>query len=96
MGKGAGAESSRVRLEDLLCHMAYVSGFMVMGLASGLSLASHSDSGSFLVALLLSQDRCQRDSRRWLDTLDHESLTFTGLFQLLLNVVPCSYQDLLS
>ena len=27
-----------------------VSGFMVMGLVSGLSLVSHSDSGSFLVA----------------------------------------------
>ena len=36
-----------------------VSGFMVMGLASGLSLANHSDSESFLVALL-SQDGCQR------------------------------------
>ena len=34
---------------------------MVMGLVSGLSLASHSDSGSFLVAhALLSQDGCQR------------------------------------
>ena len=37
-----------------------VSGFMVMGLVSGLSLASHSDSGSFLVVCaLLSQDGLQ-------------------------------------
>ena len=39
-----------------------VSGFMVMGLISGLSLADHSDSESFLVVhALLSQDGCQRE-----------------------------------
>ena len=39
-----------------------VSGFMVMGLVSRLSLANHSDSGSFLVGhALLSQDGCQRE-----------------------------------
>ena len=39
-----------------------VSAFMVMGLVSGLSLASHSDSKSFLVApALSSQDGCQRE-----------------------------------
>ena len=39
-----------------------VSGFMVMGLVSGLSLASHSDSESFLVAqALLIQDGCQQE-----------------------------------
>ena len=39
-----------------------VSGFMVMGLVSGLSLANHSDSESFLVVhALFSQDRCQRE-----------------------------------
>ena len=39
-----------------------VSGFMVMGLVSGLSLASHSDSESFLVVhALFSQDGCQRE-----------------------------------
>ena len=38
-----------------------VSGFMVMGLVSGLSLANHSDSESFLVLqALFSQDGCQR------------------------------------
>ena len=36
-----------------------VSGFMVMGLVSGLSLANHSNSESFLVAHTSpSQDRC--------------------------------------
>ena len=36
--------------------------FMVMGSVSRLSLASHSDSGSFLVAYAsLSQDGCQRE-----------------------------------
>ena len=38
-----------------------VSGFMVMGLVSGLSLASHSDSESFPVVLGASQDGCQRE-----------------------------------
>ena len=39
-----------------------VSGFMVIGLVSGLSLANHSDSESFLgVHALFSQDRCQRE-----------------------------------
>ena len=38
-----------------------VLGFMVMGLVPGLSLANHSDSGSFLVAhTLFSQDGCQQ------------------------------------
>ena len=35
---------------------------MVMGLASGWSLANHSDLGSFpVVPMLLSQDGCQRE-----------------------------------
>ena len=39
-----------------------VSGFMVMGLVSGLSLASHSDSESLLVVhALFSQDGCRRE-----------------------------------
>ena len=39
-----------------------VSGFMVMGLVSGLSLANHSDSESFLVVhALFSQDVSQRE-----------------------------------
>ena len=39
-----------------------ISGFMVIGLASGLSLANHSDSGSLLVACTsLSQDGFQQE-----------------------------------
>ena len=39
-----------------------VSGFMVMGLVSELSLANHSDSESFLVVhTLFSQEGCQRE-----------------------------------
>ena len=39
-----------------------VSGFMVMGLVSGLSLANHSDSEFFLVVhALFSQDGCQQE-----------------------------------
>ena len=42
--------------------MACSLGFMVMGLVSGLSLANHSDSESFLVVhALFSQDGCQRE-----------------------------------
>ena len=52
-GKGTQENSSVTRLA--------VSGFMVMGLVSGLSLANHSDSESFLVVhALFSQDGCQR------------------------------------
>ena len=41
-GKGTQEDCSAMWFED--------SGFMVMGLVSGLSLANYSDSGSFLVA----------------------------------------------
>ena len=46
-----------------------VSGFMVMGLVSGLSLANHSDSESFLVAQHRSvkMDASERDSGKWMD-----------------------------
>ena len=53
-GKETKADSSARRLAVL--------GFMVMGLVSGLSLANHSDSESFLVAhTLFSQDGCQQE-----------------------------------
>ena len=47
-----------------------VLGFMVMRLVSRLSLANHSDSGSFLVVhTLLSQDGChEKNAGRWSDT----------------------------
>ena len=53
-GKGTQENSSVTWLAVL--------GFMVMGLVSGLSLANHSDSGSFLVVhTLFSQDGLQRE-----------------------------------
>ena len=56
-GKGTQENSSAAWLTVL--------GFMVMGLVSGLSIANHSDSESFLVvAALFSQDGCQREGLR--------------------------------
>ena len=63
LGKGTWVESSRVRepRRTALPHGSQSPGFMVMGLVSGLSLANHSDSESFLVVhALFSQDGCQR------------------------------------
>ena len=60
IGKGTRVESRRVRepRRGALPHGS-VSGFMVMGLVSGWSLANHSNSESFLVAhASLSQDGC--------------------------------------
>ena len=46
-------------LPSMGSHMLAVSGFVMMGLVSGLSLANHSNSESFLVAhASLSQDGC--------------------------------------
>ena len=61
LGKGTRVESSRLREPrgTALPRGSAVSGFMVMGLASGLSSANHSDSESFLVVhALFSQDGC--------------------------------------
>ena len=61
LGKGTRVESSRLREPrgTALPRGSAVSGFMVMGLVSGLSLANHSNSESVLVAhALLSQDGC--------------------------------------
>ena len=58
LGKGAWAESSRVR--EPRRNALPVLGFMMMESVSGLSLANHSDSESFLVVhALFSQDGCQ-------------------------------------
>ena len=58
LGKGTRLESSRVRepRRTALPWLA-VSGFMVMGLFSGWSLANHSNSDFFLVAHTLPQPR---------------------------------------
>ena len=63
LGKGTWVGSSRVREpRRTALPQLTTSGFMVMGLVSGLSLANHSDSESFLVVhTLFSQDGCQRE-----------------------------------
>ena len=61
LGKGTRGESSRVR-EPRRTALRGSQSFMVMRLVSGLSLANHSDSESFLVVhALFSQDGCQRE-----------------------------------
>ena len=63
LGRGApgGEQEGQGTQENSWATWLAVWGFMVMGLVSGLSLANHSDSGSFLVAYaLLSQDRFQQ------------------------------------
>ena len=61
-GEGGGREGKKGGLTDFSCHLQIprhygTYGFMVMGFVSGLSLASHSDSESFLVAHALAQPR---------------------------------------
>ena len=62
-GKGTRVESrSKGTQEHCSASWLAVSDFMVMGLVSGLSLADHSDSESFLVVhTLFSQDGCYRE-----------------------------------
>ena len=64
MGKGrpGGEQQGKGTQENSSVTWLAISGFMVMGLVYGLSLASHSDSESFLVVhALFSQDGCQRE-----------------------------------
>ena len=64
IGKGhmGGEQQGKGTQENCSVTWLAVSGFMVMGLVSGLSLANHSDSESFLVVhSLFSQDACQRE-----------------------------------
>ena len=62
LGKGTRVESSSLREFRRTALWLVVLGFTVMGLVSGLSLANHSDSESFLVVhALFSQDGCQRE-----------------------------------
>ena len=60
-GKGypGGDQEGKGTQEDCSATWLAVLGFMVMGLVSGLSLANHFDSGSFLMCALLSQDGFQ-------------------------------------
>ena len=62
LGRGTrgGDQEGKGPWEDCSVTWLKVPHFMVMGLVSGLFLANHSDSGSFLVAhALLNQDGCQ-------------------------------------
>ena len=65
LGKGrapGGEQEGKGTQENCSVSWLAVLGFMVRELVSGLSLANHSDSESFLVAqALFSQDGCQRE-----------------------------------
>ena len=69
-----------------------VLGFTVMGLVSGLSLANHSDSESFLVVrALFGQDGCQREG--FWEVVEHVVSPFDLSRTLLVEgglLVPCS------
>ena len=63
-GKGhpGGEQQGKGSQENCSATWLAVWGFMVMGLVSGLSLANHSDSESFLVVhTLFTQDGCRRE-----------------------------------
>ena len=87
LGKGARTYSSRVREpRRLLCRMVYTaSKFMVMRLVSELSLARHSESGSFLVVhASLSQDGVQPEGFWEVGGhMDYRRLSPFGLFWIL-------------
>ena len=78
-------------------HCSAVSGFMVMGLVSRLSLANHSYSEPFLVVQTCSAKMDARDdSARWSD-MCCLLLTFPELFRLVAAYLFCvPYRDLLS
>ena len=82
-GKGTQENSSVTRLA--------VSGFMVMGLVSGLSLANHSDSRVLPGGPLFSQDGCQREG--FWEVVRHVVSPFDLSRTLLVGgglLVPCS------
>ena len=94
LGKGTWVESSRVR-EPRRTALPHGSVFMVMGLVSGLSLANHSDSESFLVAhALFRQDGCQREG--FWEVVGHMVSPFDLSQTLLVGgglLVPCSLPE---
>ena len=80
LGKG-GEQKGKGTQENSVTWLA-VSGFMVMRLVSGWSLANHSNSGSFLVTHASAKmDASERDSGKWTDT-GCLLLTFPELFEL--------------
>ena len=86
LGKGTRVESSRVKgtQENSSVSWLAVSGFMVMGLVSGLSLANQSDSEFFLVVhALFSQDGCQKEGfwevgRQVMSPFDRSQILLVG------------------
>ena len=87
IGKGrlGGEQEGKGTQEDCSAAWLAVSGFMVMGLVSGLSLANHSDSESFLVVPCSAKmDASKKDSGRWSNTWCL-LLTFPELFLLVVN-----------
>ena len=91
-GRPGGEQEGQGTRENCSVTWLAVSGFMVTGLVSGLSLASHSNSESFLVVQPCSakMDAREKDSGRWSDIMvSHFELSQTipidgGL------LVPCS------
>ena len=84
IGKGhpGGEQEGKGTQENGSVTWLAVSGFMVMGLVSGLSLANHSDSESFLVVPCSAKmDAREKDSGRWSDRWCL-LLTFPELFWL--------------
>ena len=85
IGKGHPGGEQEGQGTQRICSASWrvVSGFMVMGLVSGWSLANHPNLESFLVAhASLNQDGCkERDSGKWTD-MQCLLLTFPQLFRL--------------
>ena len=86
LGKSVWVESSRVKGTQENCSAMWltVSSFMVIGFVSGLSLANHFDSESFLVdsksmPCSAKMDASEKDSGRWSDVWCF-LLTFPELF----------------
>ena len=82
-GRPGGEQQGKGTQENCSATWLAVSGFMVTGLVSGVSLTNHSDSESFLVvhALFSQMDAREKDSGRWSDMWCLR-LTFPEFFQL--------------
>ena len=96
LGRGAQAESSRVREPSRTALPFAVFGFMVMGLVSRLSLINHSVSKSFLVVHALLSQNGHHQERFW-EVVGYMVSPFDLSRTLLVGggfLVP--YQDLLS
>ena len=74
-GRPGGEQEGQGTRENCSVTWLAVSGFMVMGLVSRLSLASHSNSESFLVVhALFSQDGCQQEG--FWEVVGHNGVSF--------------------